>query len=226
MAGSRPVGMDWPGDPARLDTLQLELAERWERAPRWRPGLRLIGGAVFAAPERGIKGRGAPGDRAWAAAVVIDEGAVLATSIVPGSLSAAYQPGRLALRVGPLLEQAVRGLLTRPDVLLVNATGLDHPRRGGLAIHLGAVLDLPSVGVTDRMLTDAGPDAVRPVSVAPGLRPIMVHAGWRTDVETAVLVVSRLARGTRTPEPLRAARSLARGARARGGSVRAPAADG
>ena len=43
-----------------------------------------------------------------------------------------------------------------PDVLLVNATGRDHPRRAGLAVHLGARLDLPTVGVTNRLLVAAG----------------------------------------------------------------------
>jgi hypothetical protein len=51
---------------------------------------------------------------------------------------------------GPLLEAAVRALPAQPDVLLVDATGRDHPRRGGLALHLGAALDLPTVGVTHR----------------------------------------------------------------------------
>jgi len=52
----------------------------------------------------------------------------------------------LALREGLLLEQAMRALPIAPEVLVVNATGRDHPRRAGLALHLGAVLGLPTVG--------------------------------------------------------------------------------
>jgi deoxyribonuclease V len=52
----------------------------------------------------------------------------------------------LAPREGPLLEQAVRALPVAPEVLVVNATGRDHPRRAGLALQLGAVLGLPTVG--------------------------------------------------------------------------------
>jgi deoxyinosine 3'endonuclease (endonuclease V) len=58
----------------------------------------------------------------------------------------AYLPTLLALQEGLLLEQAVRALPIAPKVLVVNATGRDHPRRTGLALHLGAVLGLPTVG--------------------------------------------------------------------------------
>jgi hypothetical protein len=73
-----------------------------------------------------------------------------------------YRPALLSLRQGPLLEQAVRPLPITPEVLVVNATGRDHPRRAGLALHLGAVLGLPTVGVTTRPLVAQGarpPDA-------------------------------------------------------------------
>src|SRR5436305_1869658 len=73
-----------------------------------------------------------------------------------GPAGAAYEPGLLALRAGRLLEDAVRRLPRSPDVLLVNATGRDHPRRAGLALQLGAVLGVPTVGVTHRPLLAAG----------------------------------------------------------------------
>ena len=72
-----------------------------------------------------------------------------------GKSGAPYAAGLLALREGPLLEGAVRALQQRPDLVLVDATGRDHPRRAGLALHLGAVLDLPTIGVTNRPLAAA-----------------------------------------------------------------------
>jgi deoxyribonuclease V len=63
-----------------------------------------------------------------------------------GPAGGQYLPTLLALREGSLLEQAVRVLPTAPEVLIVNATGRDHPRRADLALHLGAVLGLPMVG--------------------------------------------------------------------------------
>jgi deoxyribonuclease V len=93
------------------------------------------------------------------------------------------------------------------------------------------VLDLPTVGVTHRPLLADGEwppderDAERPLLLAgervgswlrtrPGTRPLAVHAGWRTDPETALAVVRASLRGTRTPEPIRLARRAARTARA------------
>jgi deoxyribonuclease V len=129
------------------------------------------------------------------------------------------------------LEAAVRAASGAPDVLLVDATGRDHPRRAGLALHLGAVLDVPTVGVTHRPLLATGgwpPDetgASAPLVLEgeivgawlrtrAGTRPLAVHSAWRTDTDTAVAVVTASLSGRRTPEPLRLARTLAREARA------------
>ena len=73
-----------------------------------------------------------------------------------GRAPAPYVAGLLALRDGPLLEAAVRRLPARPEVLLVNATGRDHPRRAGLALHLGAQLEIPTIGVTAQALIAQG----------------------------------------------------------------------
>jgi deoxyribonuclease V len=156
----------------------------------------------------------------------------VASAVVGGETGAPYEPGLLALREGPLLESAVRALPERPDVVLVDATGRDHPRRAGLALQLGAVLELPTAGVTDRPLMGEGaePDEGRGaradlrldrevvacrVRTRAGARPLVVHPAWRTDLDTAVAVVLAAAPRRRTPEPLRLARRLAREARAR-----------
>jgi deoxyribonuclease V len=116
-------------------------------------------------------------------------------------------------------------------VLLVDASGRDHPRRAGLATSLGAVLDLPTVGVTHRPLLAAGDwPADRRGAVAPlrigeetvgcwlrvrrGVRPVAVHPAWRTDLDAAIAVVLGSTGCVRTPEPLRVARTAARLARA------------
>lgn len=166
----------------------------------------------------------------WAAAALVEGRRCVGSSTVTGRTAGPYLPGLLALRVGPPLAAAVAALPRRPDVLLVDATARDHPRRAGLAWHLGAVLDLPTVGVTHRPLRARGPwPGERRGQVAPlladgelvgywlrtrtGRRPLAVHAGWRTDPDTAVAVVMAVARH-RTPAPLREARRLARRRRA------------
>jgi deoxyribonuclease V len=152
--------------------------------------------------------------------------------VIEGSAGAAYEAGLLALREGPLLEAAERALPQPPGVLLVDATGRDHPRRAGLALHLGAILAVPTVGVTHRALLATGEwaadarGAASPlhldgevvghwVRTRRGRRPLAVHAAWRTSPEIAVEVVLACTHDLRTPEPLRQARTAARVARAR-----------
>ena len=95
---------------------------------------------------------GERGDPAWAAATVFEGGTRTVFATIDGTVGAPYIAGYLALREGRLLERAVRELIPPPEVVLVDATGRDHPRRAGLAVHLGAVLDLPTIGLTDRTL--------------------------------------------------------------------------
>jgi deoxyribonuclease V len=220
----------WPVTEAELVAVQRRLAD--ERPASWQPPDRpLAVGACFVCFPRGSTGRGATGDPAWAAAAVLQGRRVLARSVVPGEAGAGYEPGLMALREGPLLAAAIRLLDHAPDVLLVNATGRDHPRRAGLALHLGAVLDVPTVGVTHRPLVAAGdwppdePGAASPLRIGDdvvaywlrtraGRRPLVVHAGWRVDPDTAVAVVRRCTGRHRTPAALREARRLARTGRA------------
>jgi deoxyribonuclease V len=213
----------WPRTREELIEEQLLLATLAPEPWLFEPGARV--GGVFVCFPRGESGPGQTGDPAWAAACVGEE-----TAVVHGHAGAPYEPGLLGLREGALLEAAVRALREPPDVLLVDATGRDHPRRAGLALHLGAVLDLPTVGVTHRPLAAQGewpPDergARSPLLVQgelvgywlrtrAGKRPLAVHTGWRTTAAEAAQIVLSTSRA-RTPEPLRRARRGAREARA------------
>ena len=230
--GSSRAGVEdgWPRTEDELAEVQTRLAAL--TPPLWRPSPVVRIGACFVCFPRGFEGPGAPGDHAWAAAVVVAGSRVVAQAAIEGEAAASYRSGFLALREGPLLEGAVRALPEAPHILLVDATGRDHPRRAGLALHLGARLDLPSVGVTDRTLVAEGTwpadesGATSPfilqdevvgfwVRTAAGTRPLAVHAAWRTDAQTAVEVVLAVTVGARTPEPLRLARQVARQERAR-----------
>jgi deoxyribonuclease V len=253
---------EWPSSDDELVEVQRRLAQEADHvatvAP-WAPASESTIGGCFVAYARGEAGPGKAGDRAWAAAVVWSSNDASATqrrradhhlrgitgsdlprraddivaqAVVAGRVAAPYVPGLLARREGPLLADAVSVLDVEPDVLLVDATGFDHPRRGGLAVHLGAVTGIPTVGVTHEPLVASGPmpprerGALWPISLEgrqvgfwvctrTGARPVVAHAGWRTTPETAahtVLVASTEA--ARTPVPLQEARRVAREARA------------
>jgi deoxyribonuclease V len=220
----------WPTTAHELIRLQHALGEMTPE--RWQPPATLSRiGACFVCFEP-VHGAGAAGDRGFAGAAVTHRRRLLAGVSVSGPAAGPYLPALLALREGPLLEQAVRALAIAPEVLVVNATGRDHPRRAGLALQLGVVLGLPTVGVTTRPLVAEGAwpvdqrGATTPlleggevvgywVRTRAGAKPVAVHAAWQTDAQDAVQVVLAATRRARTPEPLRRARTLARTRRAR-----------
>jgi deoxyribonuclease V len=212
--------MRWPRDPRELAAEQERLAaEVWTA---WRPLGRYTVGGVFVCFDQASSGNGLAGDRAFAAAACGDD-----VSVVTGEAPVDYASGQLALREGELLDRAAGGLAEPPDVLLVDASGRDHTRRCGLALHLGAVLEVPTVGVTHRPLRAEGEwpgderGATSPlvlegervgywVRTKRGARPLAAHAAWRTGPEIAVEVLLTATGSTRTPEPLRLARAAAR----------------
>jgi deoxyribonuclease V len=215
--------LDWPLTREELIEEQSRLAALGPATWRFEPDAQI--GGVFVCFPCGESGPGQAGDPAWAAACV-----GRGTTAVAGRAGGPYEPGLLALREGALLEATVRALPELPDVLLVDATGRDHPRRAGLALQLGALLELPTVGVTHRPLVAGGgwPAEERGarspllrgselvgywLRTKAGTRPLAVHAAWRTDPDTAADVVLSVSRA-RTPEPLRRARRRAREARA------------
>jgi deoxyribonuclease V len=227
---------DWPdADALRAEQVRVAGLEPPPWAPPVAGPLTAIG--CFVAFHRGEQGPGRAGDRAWVGVAVWSEATgVISTGAEPGVARARYAAGLLALREGPMLVDALAPAVaaTPGAVLLVDATGRDHPRRAGLALHLGHLLAIPTVGVTHRPLTAARPIPVldrrgqsEPIELdgetvgawvctADGARPVVAHAAWRTDTPTAVEVAVRTSTTARTPEPLRLARQAARNARHRG----------
>ncbi|MFH1329195.1 MAG: endonuclease V [Actinomycetota bacterium] len=219
----------WASDPAALTERQRGLAGSPMPDFTFDPAAPV--GGCFACFARGGRGRGRAGDQGWAGAALAREARTFASVAVAGEAGGPYYPGLLALREGALLEAAVRALPSLPAVLLVDGTGRDHPRGAGLALHLGAALGVPTVGVTHRPLLAEGDwpadrrGAASPmllegrlvgfwVRTRAGARPLAVHAAWGTSPGPAVDVVLAATGRARTPEPLRTARTAARRARA------------
>jgi deoxyribonuclease V len=235
----------WPSTPEALEVEQRVLSTRspdpWIPPPR-----SLVVAGCFICFGGTIAARPSMFEHAWAGAVLLSGRRPMQTRVVHGTTNRPYEPGLLALREGQLLSAALQALDTRPDVVMVNATGRDHPRRAGLTVHIGAMHQVPTVGVTDRPLLATGEwprgerGARTPLHLGGDVvghwlitrtraRPVAVHAAWKTTPDVAVEVVLRCVRRARTPEPIRRARRTARLARAaarRGGPGADAGSDG
>lgn len=161
---------------------------------------------------------------AVAAAVVIDVAtlAVLETAVASGEATFPYVPGLLAFREAPLLMAALEKLRHPAELLVCDGYGVAHPRRCGLASHLGVLLDRPSFGVAktafigagdppgpDRGdwsdLVDGGEVVGRAVRTQAGVKPVFVSAGHRIGLADCTDLTVRLSGRYRIPEPTRQA---------------------
>ena len=147
---------------------------------------------------------------------------MLETALAELPVTFPYVPGLLAFREAPAVLQAWRSLSIVPDLVIFDAHGLAHPRRFGLACHLGLVLDRPSIGCAKSRLcgeaatpapeagawaglTDGGEVIGAVLRTRPGVRPVYVSTGHRVSLPTAVALVLACCRGHRLPEPTRLA---------------------
>jgi deoxyribonuclease V len=137
-----------------------------------------------------------------------------------------YIPGLLSFREAPALIEAHRRLQRPPEVLLCDGQGIAHPRKFGLASHLGLYLELPTVGCAKKRLCgEHEPFELRRGGAAllrlrdeavgwvfcsrDGVKPIYISPGHLSDLETSKELVRRCLGRFRIPEPLRHAHNLA-----------------
>jgi len=219
---------DWlhPATLAQATIAQREIAEACETADRIGE-IRQLAGA-----DTSMKWRDSTGP-IHAAIAPLDwpsrapRPASIATQIPPF----AYVPGYLGFREAPALVAAWEALDNRPGLLLVDGHGRAHPRRCGIATHLGVLLDVPAIGVAKSILCGriegelgAAPGSRAPLVdrgevVAIALRtraralPIYVGTGHRVSLETAVEWVLALTEGRRLPLTTRLAHDAANAAR-------------
>lgn len=203
----------WQVTPAEAAAIQAGLAPLVERADRF--------GEVRAVAGIDVSVRGG---QAVAAVVVVTlpDLAVLEIATAQRPVEFPYVPGLLSFREGPAVLDALQRLHTTPDLLMFDGQGLAHPRRIGLASHLGLLLDVPSVGCAkSRLCGVAGiPDpqhgANAPLSdgdeiigavvrTRAGASPVYVSTGHRVGLASAVYFVLACCKGYRLPEPTRLA---------------------
>jgi len=163
-------------------------------------------------------------DKIFAAVVVLELPAlaVVAKSGVVDEATFPYIPGLLSFREAPAVLKAWEQLNCQPEALLLDGQGLAHPRRVGLACHIGLWVNIPSVGCAKTLLVgsyeeplpEAGshtPLVDKGERVGVALRtkdrtnPMFISPGHRVDMESAIALVMRCLKGYRQPEPTRQA---------------------
>ena len=164
---------------------------------------------------------------------------VVETKVVQGGLDFPYIPGLLSFRESPLTLAACERLSITPDLLLVDGQGVAHPRRFGLASHLGLFLDTPTIGCAKSLLCgshempgvepgsytevmDGGEVTGVALRTRWGVKPVYVSIGHKIDLPTAIHWVLECCRGYRLPEPTRLAHLAATGNLVRGKDIVAP----
>jgi deoxyribonuclease V len=213
---------DWnlSWDDARR--LQETLAEQVARTDDFGP-IRTVAGIDLAYPRTAtgvITGRAAVVVLAFPGLEIVEEHVVTRPVTFP------YIPGLLSFREAPIALAALQQVRIQPDVLFVDGHGIAHPRRFGIASHLGILLDLPTIGIAKSILVGhaADPGALpgdatplmhgdeqigTALRTRPRSKPIYVSPGHRVSLETAASLAMQCAQGYRLPEPTRLADRLA-----------------
>lgn len=137
-----------------------------------------------------------------------------------------YIPGLLSFREGPVLEQVFKQLEHEPDVFIFDGMGRAHPRRIGIAAHMGLWLERPTIGCGKTLLVgkhDPVPDERGAYSdlihrdevigavlrTRPGVKPVYISPGHLADLPSAIEIVMACVTRYRLPEPIRAAHRAA-----------------
>lgn len=161
--------------------------------------------------------------------VTMRRGDLMPLEIVQGQIPTdfPYIPGLLSFREIPVILAALKQLRATPDLLMVDGQGIAHPRRMGIAAHLGALLDMPAIGVAKSRLTgkykepapekfsreilfDKKEQIGTVLRSKDNVRPLFVSPGHKIDHETSVRIVCDCLRRHRLPEPTRIADKISK----------------
>jgi deoxyribonuclease V len=167
---------------------------------------------------------------ARAAAVVLTypEMEAIEAATVVGRAVFPYIPGLLSFREVPLTLEACKQLKHTPDLIMVDGQGIAHPRRIGLASHLGLFLDIPTIGCAKSLLVGSYRDLVETsgayseiidkngeiigaaLRTKSRVKPLFVSIGHKIDLPSSIYWVLQCVRGFRLPEPTRLAHLASR----------------
>ncbi len=207
----------WDVTPAEARRIQNELRDKVIRADR-QGTIDTVAGVDI----------GLRKDTALAAVVVLSfpELQVVERVVVESPVRFPYIPGLLSFREIPPLLEAFSQLQAEPSLVMVDGHGIAHPRRFGIAAHLGLLLDKPTIGCAKSRLCGryAAPDTERGayeylydadevigavVRTRSNVRPIYVSIGHRIALDSAITFCFTCGSGYRLPEPTRQAHNAA-----------------
>ena len=211
----------WDLTPAEAVALQLQLRDRVIREDRFAPP-QYIAGVDVGFEEGGRLTRAAVAVLEFPSLNPLEQAIARRPTTFP------YVPGLLSFREIPTILQALQRLSQPPQMLLCDGQGLAHPRRFGLACHLGVLTDTPSIGVGKTRLIgthadvppekgawvpliDKGETIGAVLRSRQGVKPIYISIGHRISLPTAVDYVLAATKGYKLPETTRAAHRLASG---------------
>ena len=150
---------------------------------------------------------------------------VLEEQYTTGSLKFPYIPGLLTFREGPLLIEAFKKIKIELDVIIFDGQGIAHPKRLGLATHMGILLDKPTIGCAKsrligtyeepekgngsyNLLKDSGEVIGAVLRTKEDVSPVFISPGHRIDLKSSIEIVLKCLRNHRLPEPTRQAHLL------------------
>jgi deoxyribonuclease V len=168
---------------------------------------------------------------ATAAAVVLNypEFNILEIAISAGTVTFPYVPGLLSFREMPLTIDVCAKLKSRPDLFIVDGQGLTHPRKMGLASHLGLFLDTPTIGCAKSPLfgkyndpgfqsenynliyNDYGETIGAVLRTKYGIKPLYISVGHNITLSESIKWILNCCKGYRLPEPTRLAHLASKG---------------
>lgn len=205
----------WDLSPSQARELQNQLCGSVDRA-NTKYKLDKIAGIDVSTSSRSATGCAAIVVLSYPSLELID------TAVFEGNISFPYIPGLLSFREAPLIIQAWNRLKTRPDIVMVDGQGIAHPRRLGIASHLGLLIDIPTIGCAKSRLT--GNHTILPekagsyayltdkdevigaaVRTKDGVKPLYISIGHKISLAGAIDIVLKCCRGYRLPEPTRSA---------------------
>ena len=211
----------WKVSPRQAKAIQNSISRRL--IPKWdERAVKIVAGTDVSFPD----------SQSVLAAVVVltyPDMKVIETQLKESKCEFPYIPGLLAFREVPALLSALEALQSEPDVLLCDAQGIAHPRRIGMATHVGIITDMPSIGCAKSLLygkyeepgnakgqfsplvTNSGEEIGAVVRTRDGVQPVFVSIGHRIDLDKAIEIIMSCSLKYRIPEPLRLAHKLAAG---------------